>query len=87
MKVDFDAVRRKGVLAYNRLVNELNTRIQEDGETLGKSRVYGDSFCTGDIYDAMNGISDCLAILISLEDKENGIKCLNLKLDVFAPDV
>ena len=87
MNVNFDGFRKSGVAAYNSLVKELNSRIQEDGETLGKSRVNGDSFCTGDIYDEMKNIRDCLATLICLEDKENGIKCLDLKLDVFAPDV
>ena len=86
MEVDFDAFRKRGVLAFNALVNELNGRIQADGETISESRKFGDALCTGDIRDQIDGIRDCLATLICLEDKRDGIKSLDLELAVFAPE-
>jgi len=86
MKVDFDAFRKRGVEAFNSLVNELNGRIQADGETICDSRKHGDSLCTGDIRDQMDDLRNCLATLICLEDKSSGIECLDLELAVFAPE-
>jgi len=86
MEVDFDAFRKRGVEAFNPLVNELNGRIQADGETISYSRKFGDTLCAGDIRDQMDDLRNCLATLICLEDKSSGIECLALELAVFAPE-
>ena len=86
MEVDFDAFRKRGVEAFNSLVNELNGRIQADGETISYSRKFGDTLCAGDIRDQMDDLRNCLATLICLEDKSAGIECLDLELAVFAPE-
>jgi hypothetical protein len=86
MEVNFDAFRKRGVEAFNSLVNELNGRIQADGETISDSRKHGDSLCVGDIRDQMDDLRNCLATLICLEDKPSGIESLDLHLAVFAPE-
>jgi hypothetical protein len=86
MQVDFDAFRERGVEAFNSLVNELHSRIHADGETISDSRRSSDPLCVGDIRDQIDGIRDCLATLICLEDHASGIKSLDLDLAVFAPE-
>jgi hypothetical protein len=79
MQIDFDNFRKKGVEAYNRLCAELNGRVQND------SRSRGDAVCVGDIRDEMDALRDCIVTLICLEDKRDGIECLDLEVYEFAP--
>lgn len=85
MKVNFDGMRRLGVSGFNGLVEELNGRIQDDGETISDSRSNGDALCVGDIKNEIDAIRNCLATLVSLEDENEGIKCMVVDLAEFAP--
>lgn len=84
MQIDFNAFRKRGVSAFNDLCAELNGRISSEGRiNLGPA---GDSLCVGDIQHEMDALRQCMAILISLEDKADGIECLNIDIAVFAPE-
>ena len=83
MQIDFDNFRRKGVEAFNGLCAELNGRIHGDS-TISDSREKGDPLCVGDIRNEMDALRDCIVILICLEN--DGIECLDIKVDVFAPE-
>ena len=85
MQINFDNFRRKGVKAFNRLCAELNGRIHGDS-TISDSRERGDPLCVGDIRDEMNALRDCIVTLICFEDKRDGIECLDVMVDEFAPE-
>jgi hypothetical protein len=85
MKIDFDAFRRRGVEAYNRLCVELNGRIHGDF-TIGYSIDHGDNLTTGDIKSEMDALRDCLCTLICLEDKTEGIEPIDIEVSSFAPE-
>lgn len=85
MEIDFDNFRKKGVEAFNGLCAELNKRIHGDS-TISDSLEHGDPLVVGDIKDEMDALRDCIATLICLEDRRDGIKCLDLEVSVFAPE-
>jgi len=85
MKIDFDSFRKRGVKAFNNLCIELNGRIHGDS-TISDSREHGDPLTVGDIKDEMDALRDCLVTLICLEDKNDGIKCLDMKVLEFSPE-
>jgi hypothetical protein len=82
MEVNFDALRRKGATAYNKLVKEFNRRV--DGEKISVGMPHGDALHTGDIRDQLNGLHDFIGALLSLESESEGIKAIeDVKLLVF----
>jgi len=85
MQIDFDNFRRKGVEAFNGLCAELNTRIHGDS-TISDSREHGDPLTVGDIKQQMDALRDCIVTLICLEDKRDGIECLDVTVNEFAPE-
>jgi hypothetical protein len=84
MQIDFDSFRRKSVEAFNKLCTELNGRIHGDS-IISDSREHDDPLTVGDIRDEMNALRDCIVTLICLEDKRDGIECLEVTVDEFAP--
>ena len=85
MKLNFDGFRRRGALAFNHLCSELNGRIHRDS-IISDSREHGDPLTVGDIKNEMDALRDCIVTLICLEDKRDGIECLDMEVAEFAPE-
>jgi hypothetical protein len=85
MDVNFDNLRITGARAFNRLVKELNRHV--DGEHIMDRGIQEqDQFVVGDIYSEINTLRNVIATLLSLEDKDAGIKHIEYDLNVFPPD-
>lgn len=86
MQVDFDNIRRLGSRSFNNLVEKLNDYIEEDGNAVGYNYKWGDRLTVRDIKGDINGIRNCLAAMLSIDDKKHGIKSLDIELNEFAPE-
>ena len=88
MKVNFDRFRKVGVQAYNSLCEKFKEHTDCDCYGGGIKLVRNEvikidiDLIRGDMEDLRN----CLVTLTSLEDKENGIECLDIPISVFADE-
>ena len=69
MKVDFDNLRKKIAVEYNRLVKKLNTISKNIDKSL--------------IEEEMNDLRNLIATLLSVYDDEKNIKWIDYNLDIF----
>lgn len=86
MEVDFNNLRKSMAKSYNKLCLTLNRFLNEDGEFCETAPIEGDAFYAGDIKTEMDDLRNLIATLICIYDESQGIKVIDEKLEVFAPE-